>query len=239
MRRVVRGFWGPRAESAEALAVRWKQTLDRLAGLLPAAGPGTAGPWTWQQAHEVGAATVLSADEASLLTALRAEQAADGWSDRTGYGLSLSIENEAGWEVEVRGSAGGASEFVLQSVILGISVPEGAQLPAAELLALVAEEWAPDFGDVTDDDVLDALEDEADFIIGEPSVGWCGYLSPARAALVPDDLTAARKELPDGGVLFDIAAPSTDTDTVVETYVRLREAGALEPLPTPMDRSML
>lgn len=37
MRRVVRGFWGPREESVEAVAGRWKLMLDRVAGLL--AGP--------------------------------------------------------------------------------------------------------------------------------------------------------------------------------------------------------
>ncbi|MFE7236697.1 hypothetical protein [Streptomyces sp. NPDC057580] len=38
MRRVVRGFWGPRQETAEELAGRWKLLLERIAALLPAAG---------------------------------------------------------------------------------------------------------------------------------------------------------------------------------------------------------
>ncbi|MEY7979807.1 hypothetical protein AB8O53_26210, partial [Streptomyces pilosus] len=51
MRRVVRGFWGPRQESAEELAARWSTTLERFAALLPeaaagrAAGAGAAGQW--------------------------------------------------------------------------------------------------------------------------------------------------------------------------------------------------
>ncbi len=117
--------------------------------------------------------------------------------------------------------------------------PDGAHVPEAALLSLVAEAWAPDFGDVTDDDLLDALEDDGDFTVGDPCVGRLGYLSPARAALVPDDLAAAREELPGGGVLLDIAPPSKDTDAVVAAYVRLRETGALRPLPRPMTRSAL
>ncbi|MFF9816222.1 Imm52 family immunity protein [Streptomyces sp. NPDC014006] len=239
MSRVVRGFWGPREESAEALADRWKQTLDRLSSLLPALAPESGEGWTWQQIHPSGPATALRADAGSILAALRSVQAEDGWSDRTGYRLSLVIGGESGWRADVRGAAGGASEFVPQNLIMEIDAPDGAAVPEAELLTLVAETWQPDFGDVTDDDVLDALEDEADFGPGEPSVGRLGYLSPARAALVPADLPdVTRTELPTGGLLLAVAPPAAETDKVVQANVRLREAGALQPLPKPMDRSV-
>jgi hypothetical protein len=91
---------------------------------------------------------------------------------------------------------------------------------------------------VSDDDVLDVLEDDGGFAPDEPSVGWVGYLSPARAALLPDDMTAARKEVRGGGVLLDIAARD-DTEAVLQANLRLREAGALQPLPRPMNRATL
>ncbi|MFE2746685.1 hypothetical protein ACFXKX_20475 [Streptomyces scopuliridis] len=64
MRRVVRGFWGPREGAAEALAGRWKLTLDRLAGLLPVAGSGSVAaltsPWTWRNVAASGPASGLA-----------------------------------------------------------------------------------------------------------------------------------------------------------------------------------
>ncbi|MGW8883605.1 Imm52 family immunity protein [Streptomyces sp. NPDC055749] len=233
MQRVVRGSWGPREESAEALARRWKQTLDRVAGLLPAACAGT-----WRNVHGSGPATVLRPDEDALLAAVRAAQTADGWSDRTGSSLRFVAEGEPGWKADVSGRAGGTSEFLLQTVVIGIDAPDGADVPDAALLTAVAEVWEADFGDVSDDDVLDALEDDGGFAPDEPSVGWIGYLSSARAALLPDDITAARKEVGSQGVLLDIAAPG-DAATVLRANLRLREAGALQPLPRPMDRAAL
>ncbi len=91
---------------------------------------------------------------------------------------------------------------------------------------------------MTDDDVLDALEDEAEYGVGEPCVGRIGYLSPGRAELVPDDLTAPRTAVPGAGVVLDIAAEG-DVDTVLHAFERLRDAGALRPLPRPMDRATL
>ncbi|OII69099.1 hypothetical protein [Streptomyces sp. CC77] len=241
MRRLVRGFWGPREESAEALAARWLRTLDGVAALVPEAGRGAAGPWTWRRTRESGSAVLLRADATSLAGALGAVGAADDWSSSTGYGLSLAIGDEEGapWQVDVRGNAGGTSEFLPQSLVLAVTSPDGAQAPEAALLALVAEAWAPDFGDVTDDDLLDALEDDGGFTVGDPCVGRLGYLSAARAALVPDDLAAARRDLPGGGALLDVAPHAKGTDAVVAAYVRLRDSGALQPLPRPMDRDML
>ncbi|WP_043259960.1 Imm52 family immunity protein [Streptomyces hokutonensis] len=237
MRRLVRGFWGPREESVEELADRWAATLDRLALLLPEAA--LPGEWNVVRASG-GPATPLStdADTHSLRAVLQAARAADDWAKGTGTALRLTAAGAPGWTVEVSGLAGGDSEFLLQSLVIGIRPPAGAALPATELLTAVAEFWAPDFGDVTDDDVLDALEDEAEYRVGEPCVGRVGYLSPARGELVPDDLTAARTAVPGGGLLLDIAAEG-HVDTVVRAFERLRETGALRPLPRPMDRATL
>ncbi|MEU8673220.1 hypothetical protein [Streptomyces sp. NPDC048560] len=238
MRRVVRGFWGPRQESAEALARRWKQTLDRLGGLLPEACAGTGGDGPWRNVPGSGPATALRPDEDSLLAAVRAAQAADGWSDRTGTSTQFVAAGAPGWKVEVSGRGGGTSEYLLQAVVIGIRSPEGAKVPDVALLTAVAEVWEADFGGVSDDDVLDALEDDGGFTPDEPSVGWAGYLSSARAALLPDDLTAARKQVGSQGVLLEIAGPG-DAETVLRANLRLREAGALQALPRPMDRAAL
>jgi hypothetical protein len=89
----------------------------------------------------------------------------------------------------------------------------------------------PLFQALCDQDLMGSGDDE-------PSVGWIGYLSPGRAALLPDSMTAARKEVRGGGVLLDIAA-SGDVDDVVQANVRLKAAGALKPLPRPMNRAAL
>ncbi|MFC8287028.1 serine/threonine-protein kinase [Streptomyces cyaneofuscatus] len=232
MQRVVRGFWGPRPESADALADRWRQTLDGLAVLVPQAADA------WSQVHADGPATAITADGKALLDAVRTAQSAADWSDLTGTGLRLVGTGTPGWEAEVSGLAGGRPEFLLQSLAVILHAPDDAPVPEEDILALLARVWEPDFGDVSDDDVLDALEDEAGYAVGDPVVGRTGYLSPARAALVPEDLAAVRQELPGGGELLSIAAPG-DSAAVVRAYERLREAGALAPLPRPMDRAVL
>ncbi|RZB15880.1 hypothetical protein StrepF001_29455 [Streptomyces sp. F001] len=234
MRRVVRGFWGPRQESVEELAGRWSATLDRFAQLLPEAGAER----TWRTVPASGPSVAVRSDEASLVGALRTAQAADDWSAANGTSLRLLADSAPGWKVEVAGLAGGTPEFLLQSLVVTLVSPDDAQLPDAGLLTAVAEAWQPDFGDVGDRAVTAALKSQAGFKIGTPSVGWVGFLSPGRAARVPDGFVAVRKELPDAGVLLDIAAPG-DIEGVVAAYQALKEAGALEPLPRPMDRAVL
>ncbi|MFD7277566.1 hypothetical protein ACFV80_11105 [Streptomyces sp. NPDC059862] len=239
MRRVVRGFWGPRQESVEELAGRWSATLDRFAQLLPEAGAAGAGAeWTWRTVPASGPSAAVRSDEASLAGALRTAQAADDWSAANGTSLRLLADSAPGWKVEVAGLAGGTPEFLLQSMVATLVAPDDLRLPDAELLTAVAEAWQPDFGDVGDRAVTAALKSEAGFKVGTPSVGWVGFLSPGRAARVPDGLVALQKELPDAGVLLEIAAPG-DTEAVVAAYQALKEAGALEPLPRPLDRAAL
>ncbi|MFF8030265.1 MULTISPECIES: hypothetical protein [unclassified Streptomyces] len=240
MRRVVRGFWGPRQESAEELAARWSTTLDRFARLLPEAmGTSAGGPPAWRTVPASGPARTLRPDESALLGALRSAQAADGWSAADGTSLRLLAADAAdGWKVEIAALAGGTPESLLQSVVATIVSPDGRHLPDAELLTAVAEVWHPDYGDVGDRAVTSALKKEAGFRIGTPSVGWVGYLSAGRAARVPADLLPGRRELSTGGVLLTIAPPG-DTAAVVTAYRALRETGAVDPLPHPMTRPAL
>ena len=229
MRRVVRAFWGPRPEPVEALAGRWRLTLERVSQLLPVGGE-------WRQVHASGPDTACAPDE--LTAVLLVAQDTEAWSDRTGTGLRLVCTGEAGWAVELSGVAGGTPQFLLQSLVMTVEAPEDAVVPESELLAMLAAVWEPDFGDVTDDDILDALEDDAGFVVGDPVVGRFGYLCSARAVSLPDGLEASGPAVPDGGVLLHIAA-SGEIDTVVRVYERLRDAGALAPLARPLDRPTL
>lgn len=239
MRRVVRGFWGPGRSrpkrSPDAGSGRWTGSRNccpkrrrRAARPEPAPGSRSTAPArrpAWRRTR-------------ALLDALREAQTAQDWSDLTGTALRLVHTGGPGWQTEISGLAGGAPEFLLQSLVVTLHAPDGAEVPEAGILAVLARVWEPDFGDVSDNDVLDALEDDAGFSVGDPVVGRVGYLSPRRAALVPDSLKAAREELPGGGVLLRVADPGA-SEEVVTAYERLREAGALDPLPRPMDRAVL
>ncbi|MFD1812939.1 hypothetical protein [Rhodococcus gannanensis] len=227
MRTIVRGFWGPRPESLDEVADRWLATLTAIDELLPGAG--------WQHVHASGPPTALPPERAPLLGALRAAEAAEGWSDVIGTGLRLIRTTTAGGEIEVSGLAGGAPEYLLQSLVIGITSPDGVALPEARLLAAVVLAWEPDFGDVTDDDILDALEDDGGFAVDDPAIGRLAYLSARRGARLPDDLGAARREALVGGV---VVATSGGPDAVVRVAGLLRDAGVLQPLPRPMDRAL-
>ncbi|MFC0450574.1 hypothetical protein [Rhodococcus jostii] len=234
MRRVVRAFWGPRPEPVETLAGRWRQTLEGVTELLPSAVSPVRGGW--RQVHSSGPDTACTPED--LTAVLLVAQGAEAWSDLTGTGLRLTCTGDGGWAVELSGVAGGTPQFLLQSLVMTIEAPDGAVVPESELLAVLASVWEPDFGDVSDDGILDALEDDAGFTVGDPVVGRFGYLCAARAVLVPTGLGTVRQDLPDGGALLHIAA-SGEIDTVVRVYERLRDAGALVPLPRPLNRPTL
>ena len=234
MRRVVRGFWGPRQESAAELAARWSTTLDRFARLLPEL------TGSWHTVPASGSGETIRPDEPSLLAALRTAQTADDWSAADGTSLRLLADIAApGWKVELAALAGGTPQYLLQSLVATIVSPDDASdLPDAELLAAVAESWAPDHGDVGDRAVTSALKKEAGFRIGTPSVGWVGYLSAGRVARTPSEALPESRELLTGGALLTITAPG-DTASVVKAYQALKDSGALEPLPQPMTRPAL
>ncbi|WP_418958480.1 Imm52 family immunity protein [Streptomyces tritici] len=232
---VVRAFWGPREETVEELAARWARTLDGVARALP---PQGGGAWSLRRVGASGAAAVVTPDEASLTAALRAVQAADDWSSGSGTDLRLLAEDGSGRTLELGGRAGAAAEFVLMAMLLTVRTPGDEKLPYAELLTALAEGWDPDFAGVVDDDVLDTLEDDGDFAPSDPAIGWAGYLSPGRAALVPPEFPAGGTALATGGVLLDVAAPD-DPAAVLRANLLLRDAGALRPLSRPMDRPHL
>jgi hypothetical protein len=210
------------------VANRWRQTLEQVEYLLPEA---VSGPW--RQIHSSGPDTAVTVDQ--LVRLLEIAQTAEDWSDRVGIGLRLASGGASEWGLELSGLAGGEPEIVLQSMVLAVNSPDIAEVPEGELLRMLATVWAPDFGDVTDDNILDALEDEAGYLISDPVVGRVGYLSAARADALPVALGVETAEVPGGGVLLRIGA-ADDVRPVVRVYERLRNAGVLEPLPRPLDR---
>lgn len=226
-RRAIRVFWGRRPESVQAVSIRWRRTLEQVEFLLPEAVGGS-----WQQVHSSGPATTLTVEQ--LTRVLDNARTAENWSDRLGIGLRLTSGGGPEWELELSGLAGGEPEIVLQSMVLTVSAPVTAEVLETELLRMLAVVWEPDFGDVTDDNILDALEDESDYRVGDPVVGRVGYLSAARADAIPDDVAAGVAALPGCGVLLQIGA----VDTVLRAYERLRDSGTLEPLPRPLDRAV-
>ncbi|MFJ2741436.1 hypothetical protein ACIO3O_17430 [Streptomyces sp. NPDC087440] len=234
MDRIVRGFWGPREETVAELAPKWKATLDLLAELLPAAFASQGE--SWMRIADNGPAVEFPTDGPAVEAALRAELEKDGWSDQTGIAPSLMRRGEHSWQIEVSGRTGGVSEFLTQMVLIKMTSPDDAAVPETDLMARLSELWDPDYGDVSDPDTRKVFRERGGQV--QPSVGRVGYLSSARAALVPDDLKAVSTVLTSGGVLLDIAAPG-DHETALAAHLRLRESGALQPLPKPMDRSKL
>ncbi|WAC57190.1 hypothetical protein [Gordonia sp. SL306] len=234
MRRVIRVFWGRRPEPVESVAARWRQTLEQVAPLLSSV-PAVA-ELRWRQVRASGPPTPVSVGE--LVSLLIDAQSAEPWSDRVGVGLRVIAGTTAGLELEISGVAGGEPEYLLQSTVLAVESPEGVVIDEVGLLAMLATIWEPDFGDVTDDAILDALEDDAGYTVGEPVVGRVGYLSPGRARLVPHGEAMARIDLPSGGVLLTVADPG-DVEAVVDGYRRLDAAGVLRPLATPLERATL
>ncbi len=140
-RRAIRVFWGGRRpESVQAVASRWRRTLEQVEFLLPEVVGGS-----WQQIHSAGPATAVTVDQ--LAHVLEIAQAAEDWSDRLGIGLRLASGGGPEWGgLELSGLAGGEPEIVLQSMILAVSAPDAAEVPETELLRMLAAVWEPDFG---------------------------------------------------------------------------------------------
>ena len=57
-RRAIRVFWGRRPESVQAVASRWRRTLEQVEFLLPEVVGGS-----WQQIHSAGPATAVTVDQ--------------------------------------------------------------------------------------------------------------------------------------------------------------------------------
>ncbi|MFF8288093.1 hypothetical protein ACF068_02525 [Streptomyces sp. NPDC016309] len=228
MRRVVRGFWGPRPESEQELAVRWSTFLARLRETDPAVFGG------WEP---IGDATGPDA----LAAHLRERNAGDDWSDRKGYAMALSTPAAQPVGVTVSGSGGGSSGHLAMSVVVTVTAPDDhPPLPYAAILRALAETWDVDWGEVTETELQLALEDDGREP-GQACVGWAAYLSAGRAALLapPGGLPGTAEPAGNGGLLLDLSGSVTSVDDLVAVNRDVRATGALEALPRPMDRAKL
>lgn len=225
MRRVVRGFWGPRPESEQELAVRWSTFLTRLHEIAPA----VFGTW-----EPIGEATGPDA----LAAHLRERNAGDDWSDRKGYAMALSTPATNPVKVTVSGTGGGISDHLAMSVVVTITTTDDhASLPYAEVLRALAETWDVDWGEVTETELQLALENDGREP-GQACVGWAGYLSQRRAALLGSgDLPGKAEPTEHGGLLLDLSGSASGIDDLVAVNRDVRATGALQALPRPMDRA--
>jgi hypothetical protein len=72
-----------------------------------------------------------------------------------------------------------------------------------------------------------------------PRAGYATYLSPGGCGLVPPDIPGKRLTDRDGGAVITVLSEQDGfptVDEVIEFDGTLRAAGALAPLPKPMDR---
>ncbi|ORT61123.1 Imm52 family immunity protein [Streptomyces sp. CB03238] len=229
MRRVVRGFWGPRPESEQELAVRWSTFLTRLSEIEPA----VFGAW-----EPIG--DVRAAGPDALAAYLRENNVGDDWSDRKGYAMALATPAANPVKVTVSGTGGGVSEHLAMSVVVTVTAPDaGPSLPYAGILRALAEAWDVDWGEVTETELQLALEDDGREP-GQACLGWAGYLSERRAALLGEHGVPGKAEPTEhGGLLLDLSGSVADVADLVAVNRDVRSTGALEALPRPMDRAKL
>ncbi|UGY93372.1 Imm52 family immunity protein [Streptomyces gobiensis] len=238
---VVRGFWGPRSEGPLELAERWLAFLERLRKLDPDTFCG------WREVAESDAKAPATALDPVALAAYITAANPEPDAQQIGYRATVWTRQEGRPEVTVKVTGGGTADNVPQSVVVNLELmDEDHEAPQARLLpeALVAlaDVWDVDWGDFYDDDLMDAVEEAYDLSNSSPRCGRAVYLSSGRKALAPEDLPGRRLATGHGGVVIDLSGPKGEapvTDTVIAVNGALRNSGALEELPYPMDRPKL
>ncbi|MFF2007972.1 Imm52 family immunity protein [Streptomyces sp. NPDC058195] len=235
---VVNGLWGPRGESVPAIAERWAGTLTALGEI---DGP-TFGQW-----HEAGddlpSDPVLEPSAAALAEYIERKNTGPDL-DVAGYTSSLWARNPGTAHVSLAVHAGSTSRYAVNSVALAFrsrEVDETAQVirRAPEILRLLAEIWEFDTGQVYDRPQYRAVAERFDLANSDPRCGRAVFLSAGRAALAPGSLPGTYVRTAHGGLVIDLTYGGTktaETAAVIGANERLREAGALEKLPTPFDR---
>lgn len=241
----IRGFWGTRQESVEELAKRWVAFLRRLSELDGEVFDG----WRESSDNEL-TAPYLTPTISTLATYICAQNPEEN-ADFIGRTATLSASRPACPNVRVSATAGGVEGVVGSRVVvtLGIeAVPQTAESEVArrlrgrlgDLLSALVEEWEPDWGDVSDMALRDAVANAQGLRPSNPRCGTITYLSAGRRALAPPDLPSVSRTLPDGGVVIDLTDAQggvATVDQVIAVDSLLRKAGALEKLPIPTDRA--
>ncbi|POX41672.1 hypothetical protein C3486_08295 [Streptomyces sp. Ru73] len=235
----VGGVWGPRQESPDQLAERWLRLLRRLAKTAPEDFAG------WR-AEAVGQAEELpeNVDAGWLASYLERVNPQDD-AATIGYSAVLVAACPGRPIVTLSVGAGGTPQFAPQTAVLTVrsadlddDAPLVTRLP--EVLTAIAECWDADWGEITDDEILGALEKEYELDSSTPRCGRAVYLSSGRRSVVPDDVPGRRSVTENGGLVIDLGRPdgtAPDADHVLAVNGLLRKAGALEELPYPLDRA--
>jgi hypothetical protein len=231
-----RVVWGPRAESAEECADRWRTTIRALAGL----DPMLAGWIMYDDDDDDDPANwrPVPLGDADLLPIVRAGAGDAG----AGLGFNFGTVNDQDDEHALffHASAGMSApiEGLLNVARLEIRPTSPAGLRrwaelAEPVLAVLVEAWAPDHGHV-----YTFPQHQAQWPAPrQPLAGSVTYLCAHRSQLVPADLAASGRPTPDGGLLLSLVRDGElpPDETVVALGTRLREAGAFEPI--PVDRA--
>ncbi|MET7638216.1 Imm52 family immunity protein [Streptomyces sp. NPDC005438] len=237
----VRGFWGPRAEEPEQLAERWLALLGRLEELDGELfSTWVVGADSFDQASPVERSVP---DLAALLRAGNDPRDAPVY----GYLLTLMSRAPSGLAASVQVTGGAVTEYAANSVLVELyaedleeyQAPQVAKAPG--MLAALADAWDVDQGEVTDEDLLDALDDTFDLANSDPRAGRAVYLSAGRWERLPQDPPGRATPTAHGGVVLDLTGPSGEVSThaVLDAHRVLVDCGALAPRPTPMTRPQL
>ncbi len=231
--------WGTRAENADECARRWLSTIRALAAI-----DQTLTGWVIQSVDVAGRPRMTALTEDDVLPVVEAGAHVDGGVAQRDLGFSFGTVNgrDGGQEVFFHATAGLSAPVpgLLNTVRLEVRPEAPAEVRrwsgiAEAALTVLVSAWEPDHGQVWSFPVRQAQRPA-------PRQPWAGpvtYLSAGRARLVPDDIAAAGRPTPDGGLLLSVIPPGgrpPSDEAVTALGVRLREAGAFEPVPVERAR---
>ncbi|MFI0409214.1 Imm52 family immunity protein [Actinomadura sp. 3N508] len=232
---VVRSFWGPREESVEAAVERWVELSGRLTGI-----GGTVFS-SWTNADDEPQPLEFSVEGLQRELAHREEKF--GPRGRLGFSMSAHIDDGDLPRVSLSSTVGACGSYVGNSLVLTLYVWEqkqgGLWTPmAGDLLRAVAEACEPDWGEVRNDALADAQNENPQITVGTPRAGYVTYLSSNRRARVSGEVPGRTRQATDGGLLIDMTEDGRfpELDAVAELDRRLRDSGALVEIPESQER---
>lgn len=190
---VIRGFWGPRQESPEAIADKLVAFIMRLDGVL-----GESVAWT---SHRMPGESLADPTVARQVVTAAFEEN----TDAPHVGISQSYDGKAtNFEAVSIGMVVGAHsdvKNVKNSIVFKLRGAEVERFGVDVLRAIVAE-WDPDWGDVTTMPFMKELAGVQPRGKPVPKMGLVTYLSEGRARALPGGLEKHLQKLDNGGVLI-------------------------------------
>ena len=231
----IMAYWGPRADTPEALAPRFLRTLDELSAIDPAFSH-------WQIGYERGI------DLAPLSLAEVVEYIADGGEEgvpSSGYSfLALAkVERPRRFALRFRASRTSRAELLTNSISIETSplCDGNASLIALAVLKpallVLASLWQPTWCKIGPWGLND-YRFEPDPPRPWFGPAWVTYLSPRFAPLVTPPPSVIAEHLPDGALLMIATEDRFDTDNPDHLAAALDIQSALAPinaLPWPPD----